>query len=338
MKCLAISDLFITKDMMEDGLVELRNQGVEITIKEWLHEDLEALQRDNIKLEQEGSEAIALPAEILDGIEDYDIIITQFAPIGKQVIDKSNNLKILGVLRAGIENVNYRYAEEKGTKVFNTPGRSNTSVSEFTVGLILSEIRNISRGNYYLKNGKWEKNYPNGILSPELKESTIGIIGYGAIGQRVADLLRPFGGRIIFFDDYFKGEAEDTQVDLDTLVREADIISMHYRLTEQTKHMLNKVHFEKMKKTAVVINSARSGLINERDLIEALQEKVIAGAAVDVYDQEPLPQDHPYLQLGNITITPHIAGSTIGNFANSPKILAKRIIQEISNLAIKRGE
>ena len=335
MKCLAISDLFITKDMMDKGLVELRNQGVEITIKEWLHEDLEALQRDNIKLEHEGSEAIDLPAEILDGVDDYDIIITQFAPIGKQMIDRYKNLKIVGVLRAGIENVNDRYAEEKGIKVVNTPGRSNTSVSEFTVGLILSEIRNISRGNYYLKNGKWEKYYPNGILSPEVKESTVGIIGYGAIGQRVANLLRPFGGKIIFFDDYFKGETEDTQVDLDTLVREADIISMHYRLTEQTKHLLSMVHFKKMKKSAIVINSARSGLINEQDLIKALQEKIIAGAAVDVYDQEPLPQNHPYLQLDNITITPHIAGSTIGNFANSPKILAKRMITEIYNLAVK---
>lgn len=335
MKCLAISDLFITKEMMESGLDELRDQGVEITIKEWLHEDLEALQKDNIKLEHGGSEAVSLPADIKEGIEEYDIIITQFAPIGKTVIDKCKNLKILGVLRAGIENVDYRYAEEKGIKVFNTPGRSNTSVSEFTVGLILSEIRNISRGNYHLKNGKWEKYYPGGILSPELKESTVGIIGYGAIGQRVANLLRPFGGKIIFFDDYFKGETEDTQVDLDTLVREADIITMHYRLTEQTKHMLNKSHFDKMKKSAVVINSARSGLINEQDLIEALQAKRIAGAAVDVFDQEPLPQDHPYLQLDNITITPHIAGSTIGNFANSPKILAKRIIPEMSNLELK---
>lgn len=331
MKCLAIADLFITKEMMEAGLAELREKGVAITVKEWLHEDLEALQKDNISLEHEGSEAIPLPEEIVEGIEDYDIIITQFAPVGKNVIDQSKNLKILGVLRAGIENVNARYAEEKGIKVFNTPGRSNTSVSEFTVGLILSEIRNISRGNYYLKNGKWEKYYPNGVLSPELKESTVGIIGYGAIGWRVANLLRPFGGKIIFFDEYFQGEAEDTQVDdLDTLVKEADIISMHYRLTEQTKHMLNKSHFEKMKKTAVVINSARSGLINEQDLIEALRERRIAGAAVDVFDQEPLPEDHPFLHLDNITITPHIAGSTIGNFANSPKILAKRIIPEIA--------
>jgi D-3-phosphoglycerate dehydrogenase / 2-oxoglutarate reductase len=336
MKCLAIADLFITKEMMEKGLSELRDQGVDITIKEWSHADLEALQKDNIKLEQQGSEAVSLPADIEEDLDTYDIIITQFAPIGKAVIDKSENLKILGVLRAGIENVNYRYAEEKGIKVFNTPGRSNTSVSEFTVGLILSEIRNISRGNYYLKNGKWEKYYPAGVLSPELKESTVGIIGYGAIGQRVANLLRPFGGKIIFFDDYFTGESEDTQVaELESLVREADIITMHYRLTEQTKHMLNKTHFDQMKKSAVVINSARSGLINEQDLIAALQEKRIAGAAIDVFDQEPLPEDHPYLQLDNITITPHIAGSTIGNFANSPNILASRIIPELSNLKMK---
>ena len=328
MKCLAIADLFITKEMMENGLGELRDRGVDITIKEWLHEDLEALQKDNITLEQQGSEAISLPAEIEEGMEEYDIIITQFAPIGKKVIDKCKNLKILGVLRAGIENVNYHYAEEKGIKVLNTPGRSNTSVSEFTVGLILSEIRNISRANYQLKNGKWEKYYPNGILAPELKESTVGLIGYGAIGQRVANLLRPFGGKIIFFDEYFQGETEDVKVDLDTLVREADIVSMHYRLTSETKHMLNKTHFEKMKKSAVVINSARSGLINEQDLIEALIEKRIAGVAVDVFDQEPLPEDHPYLQLDNVTITPHIAGSTIGNFANSPKILTGRMITE----------
>ncbi|MEW9110397.1 MAG: 2-hydroxyacid dehydrogenase [Cytobacillus gottheilii] len=332
MKCLAIADLFITKEMMIKGLEELTDLGVELTVKEWLHKDLEALQKDNIKLEQEGSSAVALPDDILEGIEDYDIIITQFAPIGRDTLDKCKSIKVLGILRAGIENVDYKYAESKGIDVFNTPGRSNTSVSEFTVGLILSEIRNIARGHDYLKNGIWEKNYSSGVLSPEISGSTVGIIGYGAIGQRVANLLRPFGANIIFFDDYFTGDTEDSQVDLDTLVKTADIITMHYRLTEKTKHMLNKNHFEKMKKNAIVINSARSGLISETDLISALKEKRIAGAAVDVFDIEPLPKDHPYLELDNITITPHIAGSTIGNFANSPNILARRIIPALSEV------
>lgn len=327
-KCLAIADLFIDQEMMENGLALLKEKGITVEVKNWQHEDLEALQKDNITLEKQGSEAVDLSEELLAGIEEYDYIITQFAPIGKKVIDRAKNLKFIGVLRAGIENVNRSYAEEKGITVFNTPGRSETSVSEYAVGLMLSEIRNIARADRKLRNGEWEKYYPNGVLAPELKESVVGLVGYGAIGQKVANLVRPFGGKIIFFDDYFTGETPDTQVSLEELVRQADIISMHYRLTPETKNMLNKEHFKKMKSNAVVINSARSGLINEQDLIEALQTKEITGAAVDVFEQEPLPADHPYLTLENVTITPHIAGSTIGNFANSPKILAARMVNE----------
>lgn len=330
MKCLAISDLFIDKEMMEKGLKQLTNKDIEIEVREWTHESIEKLQEDNIKTEQHGSEAVSLPEELLKNLETFDIVITQFAPISKAFIDRCSNLKILGVLRAGTENVNTAYAESKNIKVLNTPGRSITSVSEFTVGMILSEIRNISRANRKLKEGIWEKHFPNGVLSPELNKSTIGLIGYGAIGQKVAELLRPFGGEIIFYDGYFNGETPDKQVSsLDELVAKADIVSMHYRLTDKTKHMLNKHHFNQMKANAIVINTARSGLINEQDLIEALQKEKIQGAAVDVFDHEPLPADHPYLKLENITITPHIAGSTIGNFADSPVILSDRIIKTL---------
>lgn len=244
-KCLAIADLFIDQKMMSDGLLLLKEKGIEVEVKEWQHADLEALQKDNITLEKQGSEAVNLPDYLMEGIEEYEYIITQFAPIGKNVIDKATKLKFVGVLRAGIENVNRNYAEEKGITVFNTPGRSETSVSEYAVGLMLSEIRNIARADRKLRNGEWEKHYPNGVLAPELKESTVGLVGYGAIGQKVASLVRPFGGKIIFFDDYFTGETEDTQVSLDELVAQADIVSMHYRLTPETKNMLNKEHFKK---------------------------------------------------------------------------------------------
>lgn len=326
MKCLAIADLFIDPKMMKEGLAELIAAGWEVDIKMWHHSSLEALQKDNIMLEQQGSDAVALPAALLEGIDQYDWIITQFAPIGRNTLDKAVLLKGIGVLRAGIENVAVDYAESRGIHVINTPGRSETSVSEFTVGLILSEIRNIARGHQKLQEKQWVKSYPNGILAPEVKESTIGLIGYGAIGQKVANLLRPFGANIIFYDAYFNGQTLDQQVSLTQLIEEADIISMHYRLTKETRGMLNHTHFNQMKPNAVVINSARSGLISEPDLIEALQTKRIAGAAIDVFEQEPLPADHPYLTLENITITPHIAGSTYGNFANSPKILSKRIV------------
>src|SRR5699024_1131178 len=236
-------------------------------------------------------------------LEDFDILITQFAPISKHVINRGNKLKLIGVLRAGIENVNYKYAESKSIDVLNTPGRSITSVSEFAVGMILSEMRNIARSNYKLKNGIWEKHFPNGTLAPELKESVVGLVGYGSIGQKVAELLRPFGCNILFFDEYFNGKTSDQQVsDLDKLVSKADVVSMHYRLTNKTQNMLNKHHFNLMKKNAIVINTARSGLINETDLAEALKDRQITGAAVDVYNQEPLPNEHPYHNLENITL------------------------------------
>lgn len=327
-KCLAIADLFIDREMMEEGLKDLATKGISVDIKEWRHSDLDSLQKDNIKIEKHGCDAVELPEYLLENIEEYQWIITQFAPIGKKVIERAENLELVGVLRAGTENVAVSYAEEKGIAVYNTPGRSKTSVSEFTVGLILTEIRNIARGNQKLREHQWQKYYPNGLLAPELKESTIGLIGYGEIGQRVAHLLRPFGCNILFFDDYFDGTSPGTQVSLEELVEKVDIFSMHYRLTPQTKHMINESHFKKMKPSAVFINSARAGLVNEQDLIQALRNKEITGAAVDVFEQEPLPADHPYLTLDNLTITPHIAGSTIGNFANSPKILVNRIFRE----------
>lgn len=330
MKCLAISDLFIDKKMMESGLKSLKDAGIDITIREWKHKDLEALQLDNINLEQNGPDAVELPEELIEDAEQFDILITQFAPINSETMEKFNNLKVLGVLRAGIENVDKLFAEKEGIKVLNTPGRSITSVSEYTVGMILTEIRNISRAYLELSQGNWKKEFTNGVLAPEIKESKIGIIGYGDIGKKVAELLRPFGAEIIFFDEYFTGETQDRKInDLDTLVSEADIITMHYRLTDKTKNMLNEKHFNLMKENAIVINTARSGLINEDDLADALKNNKISGAAVDVYDVEPLPRNHPYLQLDNITITPHIAGSTIGNFANSPKILSEIILKSI---------
>ena len=330
MKCLAISDLFIDKKMMESGLKSLKDAGIDITIREWKHKDLEALQLDNINLEQNGPDAVELPEELIEDAEQFDILITQFAPINSETMEKFNNLKVLGVLRAGIENVDKLFAEKQGIKVLNTPGRSITSVSEYTVGMILTEIRNISRAYLELSQGNWKKEFTNGVLAPEIKESKIGIIGYGDIGKKVAELLRPFGAEIIFFDEYSTGETQDRKInDLDTLVSEADIITMHYRLTDKTKNMLNEKHFNLMKENAIVINTARSGLINEDDLADALKNNKIAGAAVDVYDVEPLPRNHPYLQLDNITITPHIAGSTIGNFANSPKILSEIILKSI---------
>lgn len=327
MRCLAIADLFIPKDMMEKGLMQLRVAGMEVVIREWSHSDLEELQHDNLKVEQQGSEAVKLPESIYQDIEEYDVIITQFAPINENVIKQATNLKLIGVLRGGMENVHLKSATDRGIQVLNTPGRNARSVAEFTVGMILSEVRNIARSHAALKRGEWKKDFVNVEFVPELKNKTVGIIGFGNIGQLVAKLLSSFDTNIIFYDPYFQDETVFDQVDLNTLLQISDIVSLHGRLTEETKHMIRYEHFEMMKHTAVIINTARSGLIKEEDLIRALKNRLIAGAAIDTFDNEPLEENSPFVELDNVTITAHIAGSTIDAFQNTPKKLAARILE-----------
>ncbi|AXN41387.1 2-hydroxyacid dehydrogenase [Peribacillus butanolivorans] len=327
MKCLAIADLFITKDMMVQGLKKLVEAGIDVTVREWIHENLEQLQKDNLTIEYGGSEVVELPDSLLEDIETFDIVITQFAPINTKLILAASNLKLIGVLRGGTENVNEALAKDRNIEVINTPGRNARSVAEFTVGLILSEIRNIARSHASLKQGKWRKDFPNGAFVPELEERTIGLIGFGNIGQLVGRFLNGFDARIIFYDPYYKGQNDFEQVDLNTLLAQSDVVSMHGRLTEETKDMIRYQHFQQMKNTAIIVNTARSGLIKEDDLIQALQNNEIAGAAIDTFDHEPLGDNSPFLQLDNVTITSHMAGSTNDAFRNTPKKLAERLLE-----------
>ncbi|MFD2924830.1 2-hydroxyacid dehydrogenase [Halobacillus naozhouensis] len=329
MKCLAIADLFITKEMMQHGLTKLTEAGIAVTVREWKHENLEKLQQDNLAIEQGGSEVIELPDHLMKDIDSFDLIITQFAPVNKKVISATSNLKGVGIMRGGTENINASFAEEKGITVINTPGRNARSVAEFTVGLILAEVRNIARSHAALKQGVWRKDFPNGDFVPELEGRTVGLIGFGNIGQLVGKFLSVFGAKIIFYDPYYNGETSFDNVDLENLLKQSDIVSMHGRLTEETRNMIRAEHFKMMKSTAIIVNSARSGLIKEDDLIEALQNREIIGAAIDTFDHEPLEEDSPFLKLDNITLTAHMAGSTHDSFRNTPNKLAQRILEHL---------
>jgi len=165
----------------------------------------------------------------------------------------------------------------------------------------------------------------------------VGLVGLGHIAQLVAGFLRGFGSEIIFYDKYVPGHESYEKVDtLDELVRRADVISLHARMTPETENLINTHHFELMKESAIIVNTARSGLINEGDLIAALRAGKIMGAALDTFDDEPLPDDSAFYSLNNVTITPHIAGSTIDAFSNSPKIFFRNIA-EATRLNIKRA-
>lgn len=323
MKLLAISDSYLPAEDMRAGLAPLAQCGVEIETRHWGHPRLVDLQQANLAIERGGPGAVALPAELTVGLAQFDIIVVQFAPISRQLIEAAPRLKVLAVLRTGTENVDVRRATERGIAVLNTPGRLSRAVAECTVGLILTEIRNLARAHARLAGGQWTRAFPNSEDIPELYRRTIGLVGLGAVARLVAGYLQAFGCRLLAFDPYFKGDPAPVQlVDLATLLRESDVVSLHARLTPETQHLIGKKELSMMKRTAVLVNTARSGLVDEPALISALAERRIMGAALDVFDTEPLPPEHPLLRLDNVTLTPHLAGSTRDGFRNSPVLMA----------------
>jgi D-3-phosphoglycerate dehydrogenase len=323
MKLVGIGDLFIPKEYITKGFKPLERLGVEINAVDWQLKDFQELQNINLLVENGGSDAYEPPQYIIDAVENADIIITEFCTITKKMIDICKSLKIIGVLRAGYENINLKYAEEKNILVFNTPGRNSDAVADFTVGLMIAECRNIARGHNDLKNGKWTRIYPNSDYIPDLPGKTVGIVGLGEIGLKVAKRLTGFDVNLIGYDPYAKDVPYGVEcVSLEDVMRESDFVTIHARLTKETEKLINREMLQLMKPQAYLINTSRSALVDEAALYEVLSEGKIAGAALDVFDVEPPGKDYPLLSLKNVTVTPHMAGGSTDAFLNSPKKLA----------------
>ena len=323
MKICGIGDLFIPAEYIENGF---RKNELKAQTFDWDTGTFEKLQEINLLIEQNGCEAYEVPDYLLEKIKDVEILITQFCPVNRKVIDNCPNLKIIGVLRGGYENINIDYASSKGIKVFNTPGRNADAVADFTVGAIICEARNIARGHYGIKTGKWIREYPNSGMIPDMPRRTVGLIGLGEIGRKTAQRLRGFDMDIIVFDPYCSDFPEYvTPVELNDLISKADFVSLHARLTEENRHLINAKMLTLMKPTAYLINTSRAGLIDEKALCEFLKNKKIAGAFLDVFEDEPPGLDHPLVRLKNVTLTPHMAGGSNDAFLNSPVKLAAEL-------------
>jgi D-3-phosphoglycerate dehydrogenase len=300
--------------------------GVTVKTLDWKTNGFDELQKINLVIEKEGSEGYDVPDYIIEAAGDADILITQFCPVNKKVIDLCKNLKMIGVLRSGYENINVPYATEKNIAVLNTPGRNADAVADFAVGAIISECRNIARGHAGLKQGDWIREYPNSGYIPDLPGKTVGIIGFGEIGAKVAKRFSGFDMRILAFDPYRKTAEHGAElVDLAYLMSHSDFITLHARLTEDNRRLINREMLALMKPTAYIINTARAGLIDEAALYETLKNKKIAGAVLDVFEKEPPGKEYPLVTLDNVTLTPHMAGGSNDAFYNSPKKLAVEI-------------
>ena len=247
-----------------------------------------------------------------DTIGDADIIVTNKTPISAATIDRCPNLKLIAVLATGYNVIDYQYAKKKGIPVVNVPAYGTQIVAQYTVGMLLEICAHYQRHSDTVKEGKWQNNiewcywdYP----MIELSGKTAGIIGLGRIGQASAAILRSLGMRVIAYSrtEREEGKAYAGYVALDTLLAESDVILLHCPLFPETKEIIRRETIAKMKDGVIILNTGRGGLVNERDLAEALNSGKVYAAGVDVVSTEPISADNPLLKAKNILITPHVA-------------------------------
>ncbi len=254
--------------------------------------------------------------KIIERAGDADIILTNKTPLSAESLDQLPGLKYIAVLATGFNVVNVEAARDRNIPVSNVPIYGTDSVAQFVFALLLDLCHSVADHSRSIKEGKWQRSkdfcYWDHPLT-ELKDKTMGIIGFGRIGQKTGEIARAFGMNVIAADTYRENPpAYDFQWrKIEEIFKEADTISLHCPQTEENTGMVNETLLGKMKPSAFLINTARGGLINEAHLAKALNDRTIAGAACDVVSVEPIKPDNPLLSAPNIILTPHIAWATL---------------------------
>ena len=251
------------------------------------------------------------PNELKSIIDDYDgILIRSATKLTADILENCSNLKVIGRAGVGVDNVDLDVATKNKILVMNTPLGNLEATAELTVGLMFSLYRHIHNANASTHEGKWEKAK---FMGTELKGKILGIVGFGNIGQRVAEICKVIGMQILTNSNSASDDVLNSfgakKVSTEELISSSDVLSLHTKLNDQTKNMLNKESIATMKSSSVIINCARGGLINESDLKDALNNDVIAGAAIDVYETEPATENVMF-GAKNLLLTPHLGASS----------------------------
>ncbi|MFX0179169.1 MAG: NAD(P)-dependent oxidoreductase [Candidatus Hodarchaeota archaeon] len=271
--------------------------------------------------------------ELIEKLKGYDIFITAADDLKKSELFDNTNLKLIVSCRGDPFNVNLNAAKRNNIPVIFTPHRNVDAVAELTIGFMISLVRNLSQLNRFLHSEEfeiidfkdWIQHY-NRFIGIELLNKTVGIIGFGQIGRRVAERLKSFGVNFLIYDPFLPDEIINEigkKVDIDTLMRNSDIITIHAAATEENDNLINQERIAIMKNTAYLLNLAKGSLVDYEALFKALKEKKIAGAALDVFPLEPIDEDNEFLKLDNVIVSPHIGGNT------------KEVIERQSNMLLQ---
>ena len=319
MNIICVADAYVTSEMMENGVRPYISSSDSLKIC-FFGEENRIDMRDTVKaIEAMKRDILPIPKELEDNIANCDVLIVHLCPVTRKLLEKADNLKAILSCRGGTENIDIAAANEKGIIVTTDPAHNANAVAEYTIGLIICETRNISRADSSLKKGIWREQYPNTATTiREIKDMTIGIIGFGSVGRLVAEKLSVFGCKILIYDPFISESAYDfinfTFVDLKTLLNNSDVISLHARAKAP---IITDAEFDEMKKKPYLINTARSILIDQKALKKALDNDQLLGAAIDVFESEPIIPEF-YKKYDNITITNHRGGDTINSYKDAP--------------------
>ena len=282
-----------------------------------------------------GGEGILSKAELMDKISDVDAIVsTVNESLDKDVIDAGKQLKVIACVAVGYNNVDVEHATQKGIMVTNTPGVLTDTTADLAWSLLMAISRRIVEGDSFARAGKYKKWRPKMLLGSDIYGKTIGIIGFGRIGQKVAKRASGFDMKILYYDvvpisPEIEKQYNATRVEIDTLLKESDYVTLHTLLTKETHHLINEKRLSLMKSSAYLINASRGPVIDEEALVEALQKKQIAGAALDVYENEP-ELTPGLVELANVVLLPHLGSATLETRNKMAEMAADNAIAALS--------
>jgi glyoxylate reductase len=255
---------------------------------------------------------------LLDNIADKDGVICVVGDkMDKETIDRAKNLKVISTMSAGFEHIDISYATQKGIYVGYAPDALTDATADLTFSLLLAAARRITESDRLIRQRKWKTSWtPLFMIGKSVWESTLGIIGLGKIGKAVAKRAQGFNMRVLY-NDFLPLASEEENIlgasfrPLEDLLKESDFVSIHVPVTEDTRRLMNEERLKLMKPSAILVNASRGATVDEAALIKALREKWIAGAALDVYEKEPIAEDNPLLDLENVVLVPHIGSATM---------------------------
>jgi D-3-phosphoglycerate dehydrogenase len=301
---------------------------MKVIIAEKIHESgIDFLKKNNVDLEL----LYETKRSLEDAVKEADGVVVRLAKITEHLlkIGKKNSLKVVAKHGIGVDNIDVEAAKKLGIRVVYTPDVMANAVAEFTLGAILMLAKKYSKYDSEVRNEKWEIRYSANNL--EIKGKTVGIIGYGRIGKRVAELSRCFSASVIVYDPYVKVQEDFVwQTELPILLSNSDFVTIHAPLTKTTFHMIGRKELGFMKQGGYIINTARGGVIDEEALCEVLKEGRLGGAVLDTTEQEPVTLDNPILKFDNVVLTAHTAGLTDVSVTEESLLACKQVFQVLN--------